>query len=75
MQPPLNFNLYSSLMNYHFIRKINNNPNTLNHKVNQFECDIIFSTYMKCLVGQSINCEKIHDQFEKCLYFNNPNQE
>lgn len=72
MQPPLDVTLYSSLMNNHFNRIINN-PNTPTRKVNQFDCDILFSTYMKCLVGQTINCEKIHDQFEKCL--SNPNQE
>ena len=77
MAPPINLSLYSSLMNYHFNRKINNpnEPNEMNYKFNPFDCDIIFSKYMKCLVGQNINCEKIHDQFEKCLYLNHPNQE
>ena len=71
MQPPLDVTLYSSIMN---TRKINN-PNTLNHKVNQIDCDIILSTYMKCLVRQNINCEKFHDQLEKCLKLNHYNQE
>jgi len=77
MAPPINLSLYSSLMNYHFNRKINNpnEPNEMNYKFNPFDCDIIFSKYMKCLVGQNINCEKIHDQFEKCLYLNHPNKE
>ena len=74
MPAPFNLSLYSSLMNYHFNRKFNN-PNEINYKFNQFDCDIIFSKYMKCLVGQNTNCEKFHDQFEKCLYFNHPNQE
>jgi hypothetical protein len=72
MRPPLELTLYSSLMNN---RKINNNPNTLNHKVNQIDCDIIFSKYMKCLVRQKINCEKFHDRTEKCLKLNHSNQE
>ena len=77
MPAPFNMSLYSSLMNYHFNRKFNNinDTNDSNCKFNQFDCDIIFSKYMKCLVGQNINCEKIHDQFEKCLYLNHPNQE
>ena len=77
MPAPFNLSLYSSLVNYHFNRKFNNpsETNETNYKFNQFDCDIIFSKYMKCLVGQNINCEKIHDQFEKCLYLNNPNQE
>jgi len=74
MPSPFNLSLYSSLMNYHFNRKFNN-PNETIYKFNQFDCDIIFSKYMKCLVGQNINCEKIHDQFEKCLYLNHPNKE
>ena len=74
MAPPINLSLYSSLMSYHFNSKFNN-PNETNYKFNQFDCDIIFSKYMKCLVGQNINCEKIHDQFEKCLYLNHPNKE
>ena len=77
MPAPFNLSLYSSLVNYHLNRKFNNpnEPNEMNYKFNTFDCDIIFSKYMKCLVGQNINCEKIHDQFEKCLYLNNPNQE
>ena len=77
MPAPFNLSLYSSLMNYHFNRKfINpNETNEMNYKFNPFDCDIIFSKYMKCLVGQNINCEKIHDQFEKCLYLNHPNKE
>jgi len=62
-------------VNNHFIRKINNNPNTPNYKVNQTDCDIILSTYMKCLVRQNINCEKNYNQLEKCLKLNYYNQE
>lgn len=77
MTPPINLSLYSSLMNYHFNRKFNNTneTNKMNNNFNHFDCDILFSKYMKCLVGQNTNCEKFHDQFEKCLYLNHPNQE
>ena len=77
MPAPINLSLYSSLMNYHFNRIFNNpnETNEMNYKFNQFDCDIIFSKYMKCLVGQNTNCEKFHDQFEKCLYLNDPNKE
>lgn len=75
MAPTKNLSLYSSLMNYHFNRKFNNPNDETNYQFNQFDCDIIFSKYMKCLVGQNTNCEKFHDQFEKCLYLNHPNQE
>lgn len=74
MPAPFNFSLYSSLLNYHFNHKFNNQIET-NKKINHFDCDILFSKYMKCLVGQNINCEKFHDQFEKCLYLNHPNKE
>jgi len=74
MEPPLHLSLFSSLLNYQFNRKFNN-PYETNYKFNQFDCDIIFSKYMKCLVGQNVNCEKFHDQFEKCLFLNHPNQE
>jgi hypothetical protein len=74
MPAPFNLSLYSSLMNYHFNCKFYNTNETY-YKFNQFDCDILFSKYMKCLVGQNTNCEKLHDQFEKCLYLNHPNQE
>ena len=76
MPAPFNLSLYSSLMNYH-----SNNPNETNktnetnYKFNPFDCEILFSKYIKCLVGQNTNCEKFHDQFEKCLYLNHPNKE
>ena len=80
MAPPINLSLYSSLMNYHFNNKFNNpndpnETNKMNNYFNHFDCDILFSKYMKCLVGQNTNCEKFHDQFEKCLYLNHPNKE
>ena len=80
MPAPFNSTLYSSLMNYHFYGKLNNQNGTngtngTNGKSNPFDCDIMFSKYIKCLVGQNTNCEKIHDQFEKCLYLNHPNKE
>ena len=74
MPAPFNLSLYSSLMIYHFNRKFNN-PNETIYKFIPFDCDIIFSKYMKCLVGQNVNCGKFHDEFEKCLYLNDPNKE
>jgi hypothetical protein len=70
---PLEVTLYLFIMNNYKLN--NNNPNTLNYKVNQNDCDIILSTYMKCLVRQNINCEKFHDQLEKCLKHNYYNHE
>ena len=80
MPAPFNLSLYSSLINYHFNNKFNNpnepnKTNETNYKFNPFDCEILFSKYIKCLVGQNTNCEKFHDQFEKCLYLNHPNKE
>ncbi len=57
MTPPISIILYNSLF----------------RKKDSFDCDVIYTKYIQCLVHENINCEKIHNQFEKCLYFNPPN--
>ena len=48
----------------------NKNLNITNNNASIFDCDLLFSNYIKCLLSKNINCESIHDQIEKCYYKN-----
>lgn len=75
MGPPFSLSIYSALFENYTNKNTNNtNNNTINtnnnHVPPSLDCDILFSNYIKCLLGKNTNCEKFHDQIEKGCYKN-----
>lgn len=70
MAPPISLSLYSELYDK-FLKKCNKDTK-LKNTSKYFDCDILFSNYVKCLNDHNTHCENIHKQFEKCLYFHQP---
>lgn len=76
MGPPFSLSIYSALFEKNANNNTNKNPNNnTNKNANNthppsFDCDILFSNYIKCLLSKNTNCEKFHDQIEKGCYKN-----
>ena len=46
------------------------NDNAITNNKNDKSCELLHSKYIKCSLSQSINCEKLYDDYKKCLSYN-----